>query len=270
MDCKEFEALIDAYLDDELTRGAKEEFTAHISSCEKCKQSLAFAESVRKTLSSLPEIEVPADFTEKLNKRLAAEKKQRPFIRYTARYGALAACLILAVVLGRGISEADFSNKFDFSSEDITYGQDIAGETTPTNDKTNYTTKTDDSPKLITPRGAENSPAETPLPAKSRMAEVPQSDTEDVAALIEAYTLDEDNAIAEDLALAPVVITVTGAGGEFAKELALMAATQEDGVYTMRKEEFDNFISALETVGVEFTQSRKADEDTVKFKIAIN
>lgn len=264
IDCKECQALIDAYLDGELTRDSKAQFTAHISSCDICKEELAFAESVKNTLSTLPGIEVPSDFTERLNARLKAEKKQRPFVRYFVRYGALAACVVLAVVIGSGISETDFSNTFDFSKENITDRsvtpdvQDYAGVTSPTNDETNE-------PTLIVPRGSENAPESTPAPARSKMADEASDDAEDVTALMEAYSLDkEDNAESS-----PIMITVSGAGGDFAKELALMAATQEDGVYTMSKEAFDNFISALETVGVEFTQSAEPDGDTVIFEILI-
>ena len=255
MDCKEFESLIDAYLEDELTRDKKEAFTAHISSCESCRQALAFAESVKNTLSALPPIDVPADFTEKLHTRLEAEKKRSSFPRLAKRYGTVAACLILAAVIGTGIMRTDFSNKFDFTGDDISFEQDIAGETSPTDDEENE-------PKLIVPRGSENAPASTPVPAKSRMAE-PSSDTaKDVTALVEAYTL-------EDTESAPIIITVSGVGGDFAKELALMSATLEDGIYSMGKEEFNNFISALETVGVEFTKSGDAEEDTVRFEIVI-
>ncbi len=268
MDCKEFEALIDAYLEDELTRDKKEEFTAHISSCENCRQALAFAESVKNTLSALPPIDVPADFTEKLHEKLAAEKKHSSFPRFAKRYGAIAACLILAAVIGTGIMRTDFSNKFDFSGQDITIGQNTAGETSPTNDEMAYKTNGTDTASLITPRGSENVPASTPAPAKSRMAEPSLDTAKDVTAIVEAYTLEDD--LSKEMATSPIVITASGVGGDFAKELALMNATLEDGIYTMDKDEFNNFISALETIGIEFTQSRDAEEDTVKFKIVIN
>lgn len=260
IDCKECQSMIDAYLDGELTRDARAQFTDHISSCDICKKELAFAEGVKKTLSALPEIEVPSDFTEKLNARLKAEKKKSPIIRYTARYGALAACIVLAVVIGTGISKTDLSDRFDFTgrSGDITAVQDYAGETAPTNEK-------EDEQSLIVPRGGEPLPAGTPMPAKSRMAEDTAGDTEKVTAITEAYSLEKDTA--EDIH--PIVITASGVGGEFAEELALMVATPEDGVYTVTAEEFANFISALETVGVEYTQSGKAENDTVRFKLDI-
>lgn len=275
MDCKECRALIDAYLDDELTRDVKEQFTAHISSCDACKEELAFAEGVKNTLSSLPEIEVPADFTEKLSVRLKAEKKHKPFVRYAARYGALAACIILAVVLGSGIVDTDFSNEFDFSGEDITDisgttadGQDYAGEIAPTNDKENE-------PKLIVPRGSEKVPEGTPVPAKSRMADTSsedlslKNDTEDVTALIEAYELDEDEEPVQDMASTPIEITVSGEDEAFVKELALIYAELENGSYTAEKESFNSFIAELSECGITFTQSTQAEADTVVFEISV-
>ncbi|MBS7298597.1 MAG: zf-HC2 domain-containing protein [Eubacteriales bacterium] len=110
--CEDIEALIDAYLDGELTREHNKLFETHISSCDSCREALEFARSIRQTLITLPEIDLPEDFSENLRKRIEKEcKPQRSFGTYARKYGALAACVVLAVVIGGGLGNMDFTEK---------------------------------------------------------------------------------------------------------------------------------------------------------------
>ncbi len=114
--CEEYQSLIDLYLDNELTREEKQSFLTHISSCNECREALSFAQSVKETLATLPPLEVPSDFNQKVRSKVEAEKKRKKGIgTYFIRYGSIAACLILAVAIARGIDQPDFSNNNDSS-----------------------------------------------------------------------------------------------------------------------------------------------------------
>jgi hypothetical protein len=106
MNCNEFADMLDSYAslsEDEMR--AVEEHTLH---CDKCKEELEFMRSMIDTTSSLPPIEPPEDFLDKLNARLDKEIEQESkltrFVRrsrpYIGRYGAVAACFAVAVAVG--------------------------------------------------------------------------------------------------------------------------------------------------------------------------
>jgi len=103
MDCSKFEELIESYLDGELEETA--EFEAHMTSCENCRDSFNFSKQIRNTIKDLPPITVPTDFAAKLNERLDAEVKNdrtihMPLFRIPTKYYGMAACALLAVILG--------------------------------------------------------------------------------------------------------------------------------------------------------------------------
>lgn len=101
--CEYWQSLIDPYLDGELDDAESESFLEHISSCPECEELLTLAKSVRSALSELPPIEVPADFGDKLHERIEREQqKHRSIITYSRRFGALAACIIIAVAVNAG------------------------------------------------------------------------------------------------------------------------------------------------------------------------
>lgn len=155
--CEEWQSQIEAYLDDALVREEKQRFEAHISSCSECKEALRFARSIREALSDMPDIEIPDDFCESVHKRIATETGVRRGLgTYAKRYGALAACVILAVVIKSGVSWFEFADK-DTLPEESLYSDTVSdtqqptqqpivlqtedmeedsGKTTPTNEKT--------------------------------------------------------------------------------------------------------------------------------------
>lgn len=108
--CEEWQAQAEPYLDGALTAEEEQHFLSHISSCPECSDALEFAKAVRKSLGELPGIDVPEDFCEKLHKRIDSEKSGRRRLgTYAKRYGALAACVVLAVVIKTGVGEYDFN-----------------------------------------------------------------------------------------------------------------------------------------------------------------
>lgn len=105
MTCEEFGAMLDKY--ESITDEEKLAMNEHASVCVNCREELDFMLAIIAQLNTLPEIQPPADFAVKLNKRLDLERSQRGFEgifvsvkRNYRRYSTVAACLMLAVVIG--------------------------------------------------------------------------------------------------------------------------------------------------------------------------
>lgn len=106
MTCDEFGKMLDNY--ENLTEDEKLSLNEHASQCVHCREELDFMLAMIAQLNALPKIEVPSDFGAKLKKRLklsGAEatgfNKVLVLVRENyRRYSTVAACLVLAVVLG--------------------------------------------------------------------------------------------------------------------------------------------------------------------------
>lgn len=194
--CEEWQAQIEPYLDGALTRDEEQRFLTHISSCLECSEALEFAKAVRASLAQLPGIDVPDDFCEKLHERIGSEKiKRRTFGTYAKRYGALAACVVLAVVVKTGVSEYDFTKSGESDelaaqytaatsqptfepTADITSVQEQktggSSDNTPTNDKIiNNEQKRTEVTAMPTVKPVQTAaPVQTPVPV---VTEVPQT-----------------------------------------------------------------------------------------------
>lgn len=196
--CEECQSLIESYLDDELTRDAKQRFQEHISSCSECKEAVEFAKSVRASLADLPEIDVPEDFTKKLHERLNSEIGTRTtFSTYAKRYGTLAACVVLAVVIGNGISDIDFTESdiaHDKQSESLvtvpTASPEYAAMSQQDTGDVQNTAPTKDKTELRDQKKTVATPSPTP---KATAAPVSKART--------AEEIPENNTAAADLAL---------------------------------------------------------------------
>lgn len=106
MNCEMFAQMLDNYAD--LTDEDMQELESHAEICEKCNADMAFMRSILGTVKSLPPIDPPSDFLESVNARLDREIAKESVIRrfarrskpYVYRYGAIAACAVLAVGVG--------------------------------------------------------------------------------------------------------------------------------------------------------------------------
>lgn len=106
MTCSEFQSLLDEY--ESLSDEQKLNMTLHTAECESCRNDLDFMLSVINVTKNLPPIKAPDNFISELNKRIDLEEiKQkrklaviRTYMTEWKRYGAVAACLLLAVVVG--------------------------------------------------------------------------------------------------------------------------------------------------------------------------
>lgn len=297
--CEEYQALIDMYLDNELTREQKHLFDTHISSCNECYEALSFAKSIRQTLTTLPEIDVPEDFNSVLRQRIAKECKapRKTFAVYVGRYSALAACVVLAVVIGGGLSEFDFTKKGEeydsFIAEstpvptlvpNIVLQQNAGENSTPTKDKDisksipkteKKTYKTTPSPTAeeksidvsatssdVAPANeyqAENTPSMTALSGDENAP----SPTSEAA----ASGSDSSLRIAESEVTPTVTLTIPAEHTLGALTVAEEFATAENGIYTADKLSFDKMLEAFDIGGISYTLNGTADEDTIIFTI---
>lgn len=106
MNCDKFNECLDSY--ENLNDKTKLEMDKHSQECEICKSELEFMRSIISTAKSLPDINIPVDFMEKLNVRIDEEEKKKA---RTARrvmsnirsnwkqYTAAAACFAVVAVV---------------------------------------------------------------------------------------------------------------------------------------------------------------------------
>ena len=112
MTCEEFARMLDNY--DNLTDEERVRMDIHADTCSHCKKELELMRSIIQATKTLPKISVPDDFLAKLNARIDEEevkeyKKNRygfvtHFRENWQRYSAVAACMVLAVVIGSNYS----------------------------------------------------------------------------------------------------------------------------------------------------------------------
>ena len=133
MDCTQFEKLLGEY--EVLDSNQRVDMMGHAEECDICAKRLADYMAMQNNLRALPKLTAPEDFLSSLNKRIDDEKikQERPnlaksFRMYGYRYGAAAACVVLAAAIGAGlpdiidkmnnpnngvISEVDLTDDFD-------------------------------------------------------------------------------------------------------------------------------------------------------------
>lgn len=106
MNCDKFNECLDNY--ENLSDETKLEMDKHVLECANCKSELEFMRSIISTAKSLPDINVPVDFMEKLNVRIDEEEKKKARItrrvmrnvrRNWKQYTAAAACFALVAVV---------------------------------------------------------------------------------------------------------------------------------------------------------------------------
>jgi hypothetical protein len=106
MNCEEFNKNLDNY--ELLSEEARDEMLKHAAECEACKGELDFMLSIKATMKSMPKIEPPADFMDKLNLRIDKEEKikhsvpsriMRNVRTNWRQYTAVAACFALVAVI---------------------------------------------------------------------------------------------------------------------------------------------------------------------------
>ena len=110
--CKEFEDLIEEYIDNELDGEKKLKFEEHIKTCPACREELEFSKMLRQSVGEIKLPEPPADFLDRVNAALDKElnviepPRKTKFLIFSRRWQtAAAACLVVAAFLGVNLIE---------------------------------------------------------------------------------------------------------------------------------------------------------------------
>jgi len=102
MECKAIEDLLSPYLEDELAREERQSIQDHLQSCQHCAELFSYMKEARKSLTSLPELEVSEDLIKKLYD--LPQKKKRfslvfDFLLRPSLQPVMAAATVLLVVV---------------------------------------------------------------------------------------------------------------------------------------------------------------------------
>ena len=75
MSCHEFEEMLSAYIDDELSSKEKEALEAHLATCDSCRSALSELKAVKSALGSVSEEELPPGLHEMIMVRAIVERR---------------------------------------------------------------------------------------------------------------------------------------------------------------------------------------------------
>jgi anti-sigma factor (TIGR02949 family) len=101
MDCATCEAMVDVYLDGEMTAAESAQFERALESCPECRRRLDEARETQRLLRDLPVEPAPDLLRARIERELrAAAGGSRPVARRPARWMAMAASLVVAIGFG--------------------------------------------------------------------------------------------------------------------------------------------------------------------------
>ncbi len=91
-----------AYLEGELSPAQRETIEGHLSSCPRCREALAERRLLSESASSLPDLEMPADFTERVMATIIPVRRRFPVWLIATAAGLSSLTLLLLVVVISG------------------------------------------------------------------------------------------------------------------------------------------------------------------------
>lgn len=106
-------ALLDAFVDGELTAAEMAEVQAHLAECPGCQAYVDDALAIRADFPTAESMELPADFTDHIMQAVAKTPQSRPKTQPWGKLAAAAACLAVIVLVqyGAGLSSRNTSNE---------------------------------------------------------------------------------------------------------------------------------------------------------------
>lgn len=106
-------ALLDAFVDGELTAAEMAEVQAHLAECPGCQAYVDDALAIRADFPTAESTELPADFTAHIMQAVAKTPQSRPKTQPWGKLAAAAACLAVIVLVqyGAGLSSRNTSNE---------------------------------------------------------------------------------------------------------------------------------------------------------------
>lgn len=106
-------ALLDAFVDGELTAAEMAEVQAHLAECPDCQAYVDDVLAIRADFPTAESTELPADFTDHIMQAVAKTSQSRPKKQPWGKLAAAAACLAVIVLVqyGAGLSSRNTSNE---------------------------------------------------------------------------------------------------------------------------------------------------------------
>ena len=106
-------ALLDAFVDGELTAAEMAKVQAHLAECPGCQAYVDDALAIRADFPTADSTELPADFTDHIMQAVAKTPQSRPKTQPWGKLAAAAACLAVIVLVqyGAGLSSRNTSNE---------------------------------------------------------------------------------------------------------------------------------------------------------------
>lgn len=106
-------ALLDAFVDGELTAAEMAEVQAHLAECPGCQAYVDDVLAIRADFPTAESTELPADFTDHIMQAVAKTPQSRPKKQPWGKLAAAAACLAVIVLVqyGAGLSSRNTSNE---------------------------------------------------------------------------------------------------------------------------------------------------------------
>ena len=97
--CEPFAALLDPFIDGELTQEETDRVRAHLAQCPDCQAYVADALAMREAFPDIEDVELPAGFTADVMAAVAAHPRKKPASPWRKVLLPLAACFALVVLV---------------------------------------------------------------------------------------------------------------------------------------------------------------------------
>ena len=122
-------ALLDAFVDGELTAAEMAEVQAHLAECPGCQAYVDDALAIRADFPTAESTELPADFTDHIMQAVAKTPQSRPKTQPWGKLAAAAACLAVIVLVqyGAGLSSRNTSNEAAAYTADCAAAESTVG-----------------------------------------------------------------------------------------------------------------------------------------------
>ena len=133
MNIHENTALLDAFVDGELTSDEMIQVQAHLDECPACQAYVDDALAIRAAFPTEDDIPLPADFTENVMRSVAKAPQSRPKKQPWGKLAAAAACLAVIVLVQRGAlgstGSTDSASAYDTAAVmDVAAAESAPGE----------------------------------------------------------------------------------------------------------------------------------------------
>lgn len=173
MNIHEHTALLDAFVDGQLTAEEMTEVQAHLAECPDCRAYVDDALTIRASFPTEEEPALPEGFAGRVMQAVAKAPQSRPKKQPWGRLAAAAACLALVILVQHGVETSSLSGSTDTAA----YAADCetAESTAPRSAETPSATVADDCQPMDTPADSGGESAE----ASDRQADKKERDGAD-------------------------------------------------------------------------------------------